>query len=78
MYMGYMSSFKGFVEHEDIYRFFAIQEQVLTMIGEAKHGLWRTQENGLVRLRLKKKNNGEGYKGGVKVGKNLNKPNLIK
>jgi len=78
MYMGYMPSFKGFVEYADIYRFFAIQEQVLTMIGEAKHGLWRTQENGLVRLRLKKKNNGEGYKGGVKVGKNLNKPNSLR
>ena len=33
----------------DTYRFVNIVEQVFTMIGEGKHGLWRVQDNGMIR-----------------------------
>jgi len=46
-YTGYMST-------NYTYRFVTVAEQVLTMIGEGKHGLWRVQENGTVREYLKK------------------------
>ncbi len=46
-YTGYMST-------NYTYRFVNVAEQVLTMIGEGKHGLWRVQENGTVREYLKK------------------------
>ena len=42
VYSGYMST-------NYTYRFVNIVEQVLTMIGEGKHGLWRAQENGMIR-----------------------------
>lgn len=42
VYSGYMST-------NDTYRFVNIVEQVFTLIGEGKHGLWRVQENGMVR-----------------------------
>jgi len=42
VYFGYMST-------SDTYRFVNIVEQVFTLIGEGKHGLWRIQENGMVR-----------------------------
>ncbi len=47
VYMGYMST-------NYTYRFVTIAEQVMTLIGEGKHGLWRVQENGTVREYLKK------------------------
>jgi len=47
VYMGYMST-------NSTYRFVFVAEQVLTMIGEGKHGLWRVQENGTVREYLKR------------------------
>lgn len=42
VYSGYMST-------NDTYRFVNIVEQVFTMIGEGKHGVWRVQDNGMVR-----------------------------
>lgn len=47
VYFGYMNT-------NSTYRFVTIAEQVLTMIGEGKHGLWRIQENGTVREYLKR------------------------
>ncbi len=47
-YMGYMNT-------NSTYRFVNVAEQVFTMIGEGKHGLWRIQENGTVREYLRKK-----------------------
>lgn len=46
VYMGYMST-------NYTYRFITVAEQVLTMIGEGKHGLWRVQEGGTIREYLK-------------------------
>ena len=46
VYFGYMNT-------NSTYRFVNIVEQVFTMIGEGKHGLWRVQENGTVREYLK-------------------------
>tara|TARA_R110002050_G_scaffold57423_1_gene128782 strand:+ start:2353 stop:3903 length:1551 start_codon:yes stop_codon:yes gene_type:complete len=46
VYFGYMNT-------NSTYRFVNIVEQVLSMIGEGKHGLWRIQENGTVREYLK-------------------------
>jgi hypothetical protein len=43
VYSGYMST-------NSTYRFVNIVEQVFTMIGEGKHGLWRIHESGMVRL----------------------------
>ena len=70
-YMPYMPRFQGVVESGNIHRFITIHEQVLTLIGEAKHGLWRTQNNGMVRVHKVK-----GVKG-VKVGVDLNDPILL-
>jgi len=43
VYFGYMNT-------NTTYRFVNIVEQVFTMIGEGKHGLWRIHESGMVRL----------------------------
>src|SRR5690606_36647942 len=47
VYFGYFST-------NYTYRFVTIAEQVFTMIGKGKHGLWRVQEKGTVRAYLKK------------------------
>jgi hypothetical protein len=47
VYFGYMNT-------NSTYRFVTIAEQVFTMIGEGKHGLWRIQENGTVREYLRR------------------------
>lgn len=44
----------GYMNTNSTYRFVNVMEQVFTMIGEGKHGLWRIQENGTVRFYLKK------------------------
>ncbi len=41
--------YSGYMNTNYTYRFVNVVEQVLTMIGEGKHGLWRIQENGTVR-----------------------------
>jgi hypothetical protein len=46
--------YTGYMNTNYTYRFVTIAEQVFTMIGEGKHGLWRIQENGTVREYLKK------------------------
>ncbi|AFI85665.1 hypothetical protein [Methylophaga nitratireducenticrescens] len=51
VYYGYMST-------NSTYRFVNVVEQVFTMIGEGKHGLWRIQENGTVRFYLKRDGQG--------------------
>ena len=43
----------GYMNTNSTYRFVNIVEQVFTMIGEGKHGLWRVQESGTVREYLK-------------------------
>ena len=70
-YITYMPRFKGVFETGNIHRFITIHAQVLTLIGEAKHGLWRTQDNGMVCVQKVK-----GVKG-VKVGADLNDPMLL-
>lgn len=45
-YIGYMST-------NYTYRFVTIAEQVFTMIGEGKHGLWRVHESGTIREYLR-------------------------
>lgn len=44
----------GYMNTNSTYRFLNVTEQVFTMIGEGKHGLWRIQENGTVREYLRK------------------------
>ncbi|HLS42059.1 MAG TPA: hypothetical protein VK026_02185 [Paenalcaligenes sp.] len=46
VYMGYMHT-------NYTYRFISISEQVLTMMGDGKHGVWRVQEQGTIREYLK-------------------------
>lgn len=46
VYFGYMNT-------NYTYRFINVMEQVFTMVGEGKHGLWRVQEAGMVREYLK-------------------------
>lgn len=48
----------GYMNTNSTYRFVNVIEQVFTMIGEGKHGLWRIQENGTVRFYLKKGKSG--------------------
>jgi hypothetical protein len=49
-YMPFMPVLDGYVQTHNTYRFLSVREQVLTVIGEAKHGLWRIADNGMVRL----------------------------
>ena len=44
----------GYMNTNSTYRFVNIVEQVFTMVGEGKHGLWRVHEMGTVRRYLKK------------------------
>ena len=44
----------GYMSTNYTYRFVNVAEQIFTMIGEGKHGLWRVGENGLIREYLKK------------------------
>lgn len=64
-YMPYMPSLDGYMSTHSTYRFLTVREQVLTVIGEAKHGLWREQDNGIIRLYRKYKSSG------VPVGANV-------
>ena len=48
-YMPHLPNFSGVMGTAGTYRFMTVQEQTMIMIGEPKHGLWRIQENGLVR-----------------------------
>ncbi len=48
----------GFMGTNETFRFMSIAEQVFTLIGEGKHGLWRIQENGMIREYLRNGANG--------------------
>jgi len=58
--------YTGYMQTNSTYRFVTVAEQVMTMIGEGKHGLWRMQENGTVRMYLRP------GKTGLAVGTNVN------
>jgi len=45
----HLPAYYGHMATNQTYRFFNVNEQIATMIGEGKHGLWRTQDNGTVR-----------------------------
>ena len=45
--------YAGYMHTNDTFRFVNVAEQVLTMTGEGKHGLWRVQENGMIREYLR-------------------------
>ena len=45
----HLPAYYGQMQTNNTYRFFNVNEQVATMIGEGKHGLWRYQDNGTVR-----------------------------
>lgn len=45
--------YSGYMNTNYTYRFINVAEQVFTMIGEGKHGVWRTQEKGIIREYLK-------------------------
>jgi hypothetical protein len=49
----HLPAYLGFMSTNATYRFVNVNEQVLTMLGEGKHGLWRIQDNGTVREYLK-------------------------
>ena len=53
--INHLPVFHGHVSTNDTYRFVNVAEQVITIIGDGKHGLWRIHENGHVREYL---NNG--------------------
>ncbi len=58
VYFGYMNT-------NYTYRFITVAEQVMTMIGEGKHGLWRLEENGTIREYLR--NGAAGLKPGSDI-----------
>lgn len=64
VYIGYMNT-------NSTYRFVNVAEQVFTMIGEGKHGLWRIQENGTVREYLKRDAKGLDKNADIMDQKNL-------
>ncbi|MEH6357438.1 MAG: hypothetical protein V7745_00505 [Pseudomonadales bacterium] len=45
----HLPAYYGHMATNQTNRFFNVNEQTATMIGEGKHGLWRTQDNGTVR-----------------------------
>jgi hypothetical protein len=45
--------FTGFMGTNETFRFMSVAEQVFTLLGEGKHGLWRIQENGMIREYLR-------------------------
>lgn len=50
----YLPGYSGYMKTDsNTFRFVTVNEQVLTIIGEGKHGLWRIQDNGTVRMYLK-------------------------
>ena len=61
---------RGWVGTHATYRFLTIIEQTAWVVGEPKHGLWRFQENGLIREYRKK------GKKGLPDGVNPHDPNL--
>lgn len=63
--------YNGYMNTNYTYRFVNIVEQVFTMIGEGKHGLWRVQENGTVRLYKKKDAEGLAQDADVLATQNL-------
>jgi hypothetical protein len=46
--------YSGYVQTNNTFRFMNVAEQVFTMLGEGKHGLWRIQDNGTVREYLRR------------------------
>ena len=64
VYSGYMST-------NDTYRFVNVAEQVFTMIGEGKHGLWRIQDNGSIREYLR------AGASGLAAGADVNDPSNL-
>ncbi|HKF93548.1 MAG TPA: hypothetical protein VKB96_02910, partial [Gammaproteobacteria bacterium] len=48
--INHLPVYHGHVFTNDTYRFINIAEQVITVIGDGKHGLWRYQDNGTVRV----------------------------
>lgn len=46
--------YTGYMQTNNTFRFMNVAEQVFTLIGEGKHGLWRLQENGTIREYLRK------------------------
>lgn len=64
----HLPAYVGYMNTNFTYRFVTVAEQVMTMIGEGKHGLWRMQEAGTIREYLK---SGET---GLPDGANLSDP----
>ncbi len=64
----HLPAYLGFMSTNATYRFVNVNEQVLTMIGEGKHGLWRVQDNGSVREYLK------AGRTGINAGADINAP----
>merc|ERR1719354_134924 len=49
-----LPSISGFMGTHGTYRFLTIHEQTAILIGDGKHGIWRIQENGMIRNYRKK------------------------
>ncbi len=64
--------FMGYMNTNSTYRFVNVNEQVFTMIGEGKHGLWRIQEAGTVREYLRKDAQGLEKNADLMAKENLN------
>jgi hypothetical protein len=48
--INHLPVYHGHISTNDTFRFINIAEQVFTMVGDGKHGLWRYQDNGTVRV----------------------------
>ena len=70
-FMPYMPMKDGWFQTHSTYRFLTVREQVMTAIGEAKHGLWRIHDNGIIRLYRK------GGKSGVPLDADVNDPAIL-
>jgi len=49
-----LPSVSGYMGSHGTYRFVTVHEQTIFLIGDGKHGVWRVQDNGMIRNYLKK------------------------
>jgi len=59
--INHLPVYHGHMQTTQTYRFVNVAEQVFTMVGDGKHGMWRYQDNGSVRLYITDEAEAAGY-----------------
>ncbi len=76
--INHLPVYHGHMQTNKTYRFVNVAEQVFTMIGDGKHGLWRYQDNGTVREYItdEAEASGDGLDEGLSIDDPSNLPTL--